>query len=208
MDSIIKDHHGMYLSLFPNKVLTTKFHIMLHYSMIVKLSGPLRNSMVFRFEAKHQRLKEYARVCFSRKDISLSICNKFCLNFAQFLTQNRNRFQLLKDIQSRGSIEFLCSKTNCKYISSLRYKGTRYAIGDIITQNNIVFIIRGISFEENEELAFAWGEVLFTEKSPALKCLKLVNYSGIFNEINLASISSSPVNMHIVNGVKYIILKH
>lgn len=119
--------------------------------MLVRLSGPPRNSMVFRFEAKHQQLKEYARVCFSRKNIPLTICKKFCLNFAHFLTQNQNRFRLIKDIHYRGSLEFPVSVPNCEFVSSLRYKGTCFSIGDIITRNNTQFIIRGIAVEKKNE---------------------------------------------------------
>ena len=134
MDKIITNHHDMYLSLFPGAHLTTKFHLMLPYSMIVKLSGPLRNIMLFRFEAKHQELKEYARACFSRRNIPLTICNKFCLDFAHFSTQNQGRFVKLTEINCKCAVKFPVSVENCTFATSLKYKGTSFSIGDVVTK--------------------------------------------------------------------------
>lgn len=208
MDRVIKEHHRMYLSYFPDSHLVPKFHLMLHYSMIVRLSGPLRNSMVFRFESKHQQLKEYARCCFSRVNISLSICRKFCIEFAYILTQYKEMLTKIKDVVFKGGIEFPTSEANCVFSKSARFKGTLFAIGDIITKEDQHFKIVGIAVKSKENRVIVRGELLSTTTVSTLGCLKIIRSLGIFEEIDLSSIRSSPVNVHLVDGFQYIIFKN
>lgn len=51
------------------KNLTPKFHIMTHYPMIMKKSGPLRKLWTFKFESKHKQFKIYSNAITSRNNI-------------------------------------------------------------------------------------------------------------------------------------------
>ncbi|KAL5278418.1 hypothetical protein ACFFRR_003200 [Megaselia abdita] len=207
MDQVIRTHHELYLSVFQDNHLTAKFHLMLHYSMVVRLSGPLRNSMVFKFESKHQQLKEYARCCFSRKNIPLSICKKFCIEFAYILTQYKDRCTKVKDIKLKGSTVYAATECECKFVYSVRYKGTTFEIGNIITKDETNFKIEAIAVQEEKDRVFVRGRIVHTVLD-VLGCVKLIDESNIYEEINLDSVNSSPVNVQSVNGSKYIILKH
>lgn len=88
MEEVIKLHHESYMNLFEAN-LTPKPHFMLHYPYYVRLFGPLRNSMVFRFEEKHHESKNYARVCYSRRFLSFSICKKFSFNFSYYVFEKK-----------------------------------------------------------------------------------------------------------------------
>ncbi|XP_033229734.1 uncharacterized protein LOC117181282 [Belonocnema kinseyi] len=59
LDSLVNQHHNLYLKLF-NDPLKLKFHNMKHYSLVIKMSGPLSHLNLLRFESKHRELKAIA----------------------------------------------------------------------------------------------------------------------------------------------------
>lgn len=72
------------------KNLTPKFHILLHYPMIMKKCGPLRNRWNFKFEAKHKQFKIYSHITTSRKNIPKSFSIKHQIKFANFLINSES----------------------------------------------------------------------------------------------------------------------
>ena len=50
---LICDHHTMFKTLFPDKRLIPKHHLMIHYPRLLKKIGPLIHMWCMRFEAKH-----------------------------------------------------------------------------------------------------------------------------------------------------------
>lgn len=54
---LIYDHHTMFKTLYPDKKLILKHHLMIHYPRCIKKIGPLIHMWCMRFEAKHFFLK-------------------------------------------------------------------------------------------------------------------------------------------------------
>lgn len=74
LESLIFQHHTLYCKIF-NDTLKPKHHNMIHYSKIIKMSGPLSHLSVMRFESKHRELKAIATATTSR----LNICHTIIL---------------------------------------------------------------------------------------------------------------------------------
>ena len=51
--NLIRDHHSLYLRLFPDRQLKPKHHFLTHYASSMRQLGPLSHLWVMRFEAKH-----------------------------------------------------------------------------------------------------------------------------------------------------------
>lgn len=75
------------------KNLTPKFHIMTHYPMIMKKSGPLRKLWTFKFESKHKQFKIYSNAITSRNNIPKTFSIKHQINFANYLVNS----EIIKD---------------------------------------------------------------------------------------------------------------
>lgn len=76
LQSVIKDHHMLFLSEYPQHPFTPKQHFMVHYPRIIRLLGPLCQYSSMRFEGKHKPLKNYARVCNNFQNISHTLARK------------------------------------------------------------------------------------------------------------------------------------
>lgn len=66
LENKIKDHNRDYIILF-NDTLKPKFHLLTHYSKIIRQSGPLRKLWCFKYESKHKQFKIYSHSITSRK---------------------------------------------------------------------------------------------------------------------------------------------
>ncbi|XP_050063305.1 uncharacterized protein LOC126552640 [Aphis gossypii] len=82
LESLITEHHEIYLRLFRGTSLKPKHHHMVHYPLIIKNSGPLSLFWSMRFEAKHRELKETAHSTTSRKNITFTLAMKQQLKFS------------------------------------------------------------------------------------------------------------------------------
>lgn len=82
LESLITEHHELYLRLFCGTNLKPKHHHMVHYPFIIKNSGPLSLFWSMRFEAKHRELKETANSITSRKNITLTLSMKQQLKYS------------------------------------------------------------------------------------------------------------------------------
>lgn len=63
---------------------------MIHYPVIIRESGPLRNMWSFKYETKHQEFKKYARSNTSRVNVCVSFAKKYQLKFAYECISNIN----------------------------------------------------------------------------------------------------------------------
>lgn len=86
LKQLISKHNNQYNILF-NDTLKPKHNFLVHYPTVIEYSGPPRLYWCFRFEGKHKEMKMYARSITSRKNITLTLANKFQLKFAHLLLQ-------------------------------------------------------------------------------------------------------------------------
>lgn len=59
INNLIYEHNKLYIELSGNK-LKPKYHHLLHYAMVLEMSGPFIHYSSMRFEAKHKDLKKLA----------------------------------------------------------------------------------------------------------------------------------------------------
>lgn len=148
----IKQHHSYYVKLFGN-TLKPKFHFILHYPIIIKRIGPLKQIWCFRFESKHRELKQYTNNINSRKNIPYTIGIKCALKFSYRLLSNHgfknvieynskhNKLQNLHEkeyflginLDSVESIEF----NNIIFLKHIVYKGTQYEIKFLLLSKSL-----------------------------------------------------------------------
>ena len=76
LKALIRDHHQLYLELFPESHLIPKHHFVLHYPRLTRLLGPLAQYSSMRKEAKHKPLKRWARVCNNYKNIAKTVTDR------------------------------------------------------------------------------------------------------------------------------------
>ncbi|XP_071855580.1 uncharacterized protein [Apostichopus japonicus] len=76
LKSKIKEHHELFLRLFPEHHLIPKHHHLVHYPRSIRKLGPLSQFSNFRHEAKHKRLKKWAKLCNNYKNIAKTLAIK------------------------------------------------------------------------------------------------------------------------------------
>lgn len=194
----------MFLELFrdtPNtdNHFTPKFHFMLHYGTIVKLIGPLKKTMVFRFEQKHQELKQYAKACYSRINLPLSLCRKFCLDAANTFLEKGNIFLMVKEIilKPESNIKGAYSCEVSKPMKSI--KAVSYVLGDIIYYEEETFRIDEIVQECGKEDVLLYSKKLICHFTESLGLFLIIEEMESFQIIRTSDLQYAPVNSHNVN---------
>lgn len=73
LQSRIREHHDLYLQLFPDNHLLPKHHNLLHYPNAMRQLGPLSQYACMRQEGKHKPLKNWAKTCNNYKNITKTV---------------------------------------------------------------------------------------------------------------------------------------
>lgn len=121
IESIVNDHHNLFLELFPNKNLTPKHHFMLHYGEAIRRCGPLRHLWCMRFESKHQMAKKVGDLSNNFRNIAVTVATQYSLSTFSNWTLN-NIWPLTTVGSSLGNNK----------VSSLTYRGVLFKPGCII----------------------------------------------------------------------------
>lgn len=85
----ITQHNKEYIRLF-NDTLKPKFHNLVHYTHIIRMSGPLRLLWCFKFESNHRQFKIYSHNITSRKNICLTLSKIYQFQFTYRLLKESN----------------------------------------------------------------------------------------------------------------------
>lgn len=213
MQTRISEHHRMFLDLLSTveeptslpKNLTPKFHTMLHYGTLVRLVGPLKKTMVFRFEQRHQALKQYARACYSRINLPYSICVKFSLDSAIMFLGKSDIFKIIKDIVFLNQPRKLGSYSHevSNPIKTLKYKAVEYDLGDLIYHDKMAFKIKEMVIDSNHDEVFLYANKLEFRFEEKLGFFEILRESLIFEIIKISCLEYSPVNIHVVSNKRY-----
>lgn len=163
LNDLTTHHNQQFLSLFQRN-LPPKAHFLLHYSTVIEHSGPLKYIWCMRFEAKHQDLKAYAKVCFNRRNLPFSLGKKMCFNDAvQFLNnEGLKRIRQLKRIDTSFHDQFNSKlKQNFKNCTRVNHNGRVYETGDYIMSDclNYTYTIFQIAVDDSED-----SVMIITEK--------------------------------------------
>lgn len=137
MKELVTSHNQQFLQLF-DRTLPPKGHYILHYARIIEHIGPLKYIWSMRFEAKHQQMKAYAKVCFSRRNLCFSLGKKICYYNANDAMKNKNIFTRLGDYTSiyvQFQNEFNNQLSEYQNCNKVEYNGRMYTIGDFIVSS-------------------------------------------------------------------------
>lgn len=143
LQEIITLHNKEFLKLFQRN-LPPKAHYLLHYRRAIENVGPLKHVWSMRFEAKHQELKAYAKVCFNRINLRFSLGKKICF----YNAADNSKYETLKRVKTFKGInttldkdfkDILSEYTSCHKVD---YNGRMYTIGDIIITSCLRFACR------------------------------------------------------------------
>lgn len=209
----VADHHRMFLELFDTpdspKHFTPKFHTMLHYGTIIRLTGPLKKTMVFRLEQKHQELKQYAKACHSRVNLPLSICKKFILNTAKKFLDKEDILSLITEVAFKRQTDLLGTYPNdvSNPINSVKYKAVSYNLDDIVYHENEAFRIVEIVRDCGKEDIFLFSKKLVCQFSENLGFFVIVEESRFYETFRTSDLRFAPVNSHKVSNTNYFKLK-
>lgn len=77
LHNLIKEHHRLYISKFPEEPLTPKQHFMTHYPRVIRKLGPICQYSCLRFEGMHKPLKNYAKLCNNFQNIAKTLAKKY-----------------------------------------------------------------------------------------------------------------------------------
>lgn len=194
LEQLISQHNSMYIRLF-NDTLKPKHHFLIHYSTIIKNSGPPRHYWCFRHEGKHKEIKMYARGTSSRsrKNITLTLAKKYQYKFAHSLLQPNTQEVILKPKHRIRSlnVDKICSTLAVSSLNFFRYNqmeflGTVYKKGYYLTK----FIEEMCLFEILEL-------IIFNDPNAKIhilvKQIKIVNFHSHFEafEVDFNSTSIS-----------------
>lgn len=136
LETLITEHHQLYLQ-YSGKLLTTKYHFLLHYPDLLVKFGPFVALWSMRFEAKHRTSKIAANSSASRRNICKSIALKHQLQITNlFLTKNLGScfsFSPTSNVNDESEYEN-CEKSlsfqikSLKRVTWVKLKGTKYLI--------------------------------------------------------------------------------
>jgi len=76
LQSLIVEHHSLFLLVYPDRRFIYKHHRMIHYPTLIRRSGPLLRMMVMRFEAKHNFFKRLSAIICNFQNITLSLARR------------------------------------------------------------------------------------------------------------------------------------
>ncbi|XP_041935316.1 uncharacterized protein LOC121697735 [Alosa sapidissima] len=134
---LICDHHNLFKTLYPDKKLIPKHHLMIHYPRCIKKIGPLIHMWCMRFEAKHYFFKKSVK---NFKNLTKSLVKQHQRQLA-FYYENYcfRRFEIgpvkMKTIDGMECGETLCrilkldSYSDISTTNWVRNYGTEYQIG-------------------------------------------------------------------------------
>lgn len=126
LDTLVTRHHDLYIKLF-NDTLKPKFHNIKHFSLAIRMSGPLSYLSLLRFESKHRVLKTMILSTTSRKNPCHTIAIKEQLRLCYRFLSNQG---LVSDFEYGGtsSLESIFSLSvneilHCESIPSMLLSG-------------------------------------------------------------------------------------
>lgn len=222
LDSLIRLHNETFVLLF-EKPLKPKFHFLVHYSTIIRNSGPLKNLQCLRFESKHREAKTYARNISSRKNISYSLSMKSSLKFTSVLKKYATG--LPNDVQAMKLYTFNIEKSeffgkieinnelkqrfdNNLAAVSVIFKGSTYKKSYFVTQsynnNVLLYKIKNIIISNENCPYFIVSQLTIIEFNEHLQSYKVGLESDFVKIININKFTGPPIHLaYMSDGSQY-----
>lgn len=218
LKQVITDHHKTYRRLFPRCTLKPKFHFLLHYPQLIRSMGPPSKNNCYMFEMKHKVLKLVAKVVNSRRFLPITVAKKIALQDAKktfemmrninseftecvLVNQHKEMNRMANDHKHLLDICNINSST-VTYYSKIKYRNHLYRINSIISQNKSTFykITAIINCSGKFYVALRKLKSIIDKKTLFYKIVGSMTRSFI----NFTEIKSFPMNVHNVQGIRYI----
>ncbi|XP_035987597.1 uncharacterized protein LOC118560568 [Fundulus heteroclitus] len=170
---LISDHHKLFKSVFTDKKLIPKHHLMIHYPRCIRKIGPLIHVWCMRFEGKHDLFKKSVK---NFKNVTKILVKKhqrqLAFHWEKFYFQ-RFQFGPLKDYPTNelNCTEVLrsCPRLNVQCVSTTSWVknfGTQYRIGMFVctsTENEMPVFQKIVNIIVNNDEAFLLTTKVTTE---------------------------------------------
>lgn len=207
LENVITQHHREFLRLF-KRSLTPKFHLLTHYSRVIRQSGPLKYLWCMRFEAKHQHLKSQAKIMYSRRNTCLTFAKKNCFQNALSALCNEGFKDIHNYTRSREEIdkEFKeILKENYVY-SKINYLGTIFTPNKYFISNCLQFAwkIRQITMDKSKENIMFIVEKYEIEYVDELRSFKICESAKTLKCLITKQLSTPPLNQHLFQNNFYL----
>lgn len=177
-DSLVTKYLKLLLKL--KLTLKLKHYLLVYYSRIMKIFGPLKNMSSMRFEGKHKQIKENSKVITSRENPCYTLSLKHQLQLCDRLIRNEgfsdritygtfiSNVTVTNNVQRLLSVNSLCNYDNIKWF---KINGTHYSIGNVIRLNS-----ETISFGRIKHIITKLSKTYFI-----YHILKIMRYSSHLN---------------------------
>lgn len=182
--------------------LTPKFHILLHYTTVIRQSGPLRNYWCFKYEGKHKEFKIYSHIITSRKNMPKSFSFKQQISFTNCLLEKDKEdivfyCQSFKsDLKTKISNKLRISLDNFSLYLEANIWGYNYSSKKVIAKfsNDFEF------FKINLIIKTTYGKIIlccnqiFTEFNTHFSAYEYLNISNQYTFLDVNDIVGPPIS--------------
>lgn len=213
LKTLIMQHHELYMNIF-NENLKPKHHLLCHYPRIIENCGPVKHISCMRLESKNKEIKEYAKVCYSRKNLPYTLGKKCNYKFAfqTLFDKNLNveisnvngKLKLKTDLQYFNKIDLSRFEETVYSVSKIKYKGVIFKSNYYIYLNESLYKIFDIILK-NENICLVLEEFVINNLDPHLKIFKIGVSKNIFCIEDLCFLKSTkPFQIHeLANEEQY-----
>lgn len=210
LKSLIEDHHKFYVNFFKLN-LKPKHHLMLHFPLIIKQSGPLINLWCMRGEAKHKECKSYSNNITCRVNLPYSILMKQQLKLAQRIRTGRgfsskieigpiskDNLQLMQNLRNQFPSDF--NEKNV-IVNWVKLNGSTFTPGLVINITSQNFLKQTVEIKhcisKGEHIYFVVFELNIEKFVSHYQSFKLhENSSNILFIVNSSQVLSRPASKH------------
>lgn len=174
----IEDHHSLFMTLFPDRRMLPKHHILVHYPQVMRKVGPLSRCSSLRFEAKHNESKRLCGVVCCFKDICKTVVYRHQVNHCVRIAAGNNALYevTVEKVQVNTVNELAEADTILSSISGLQ----RF---DDISHSDYV-VVCGTEYRSNMVIVVDVGDeptfcrivrcLVFTDNNVYFLCQKLL----------------------------------
>ncbi|KAJ8018321.1 hypothetical protein HOLleu_43753 [Holothuria leucospilota] len=135
LKALIRDHHQLFLNLFPERNLSPKQHFLIHYPRSLRCLGPLIQYSSMRFEGKHKVFKNVANFSCNFQNIAKTLAVKHqvtqCYSFllkkpldSQDVELNQEQVSTLSNVGSISDmVEIIAQKLGITLEQEITFAG-------------------------------------------------------------------------------------
>ena len=89
LTQLVRDHHSLFLELFPDQNLKPKHHYLTHYASAIQFVGPLIHLWVMRFEGFHNFSKRLGHIVCNFQNISKTLAFRNAMHLCYNIMANK-----------------------------------------------------------------------------------------------------------------------